>query len=176
MRQTDEAFEAIYRQNYDRVFAFLQRLTGDWLLAEELTQETFYRAFCSYGSFRGDCQLFTWLAGIGRHVFYHHLRRKRLQLQTVCLDTVADAWCAADPAPGVPQQVERAAVCRALRRLVGQLPPRSRDVVLLRLYAQLPFAQVAAALGISEGSAKVLYCRAKDKLARQLEEMGELEG
>ncbi len=168
-----QEFEAIYRENYSRLFAFLHRLTGDWHLTEELTQETFFQAFRSYGSFRGQCQLFTWLAGIARHVFYRHLRRCRLQADAVCPDAVADAWLAAqaDPAPGVPEQAERAAVCRAVRELVRTLSPRYRDVVMLRLYAGLPFAQVAAALHISEGSAKVLYFRAREKLARQLREL-----
>ncbi len=166
-------FEAIYRENYSRLFAFLYRLTGDWHLTEELTQETFYQAFRSYGSFRGQCQLFTWLAGIARHVFYRHLRRQRLRADAVCPDAVADAWLAAqpDPAPGVQERVERADVCEAVRRLVRTLAPNYRDVVMLRLYAGLPFAQVAAALGISEGSARVLYFRAREKLAAQLEEL-----
>lgn len=164
-------FEELYRQHYSRLFAFLHRLTGDWHLAEELTQETFYQAFRSWGSFRGQCQVFTWLASIGRHVFYRHLRRKRLQPQTICLDTVAEAWCRTQQTgtPDVQETVERQALCEALNRLVRTLPENYRDVVMLRLYAELPFAQVAAALNISESSAKVLYFRAKQKLAEQPE-------
>ena len=68
-----------------------------------------------------------------------------------------------DARQGLPQDTE---LCAALPAGGFWMEP----------YGELPFAQVAAALGISEGSAKVLYCRAKDKLARQLEEMGELGG
>ena len=57
---------------------------------------------------------------------------------------------------------------QAVRALVRTLPENYRDVVMLRVYAGLPFAQVAAALGIRESSAKVLYFRAKEKLAAQL--------
>jgi RNA polymerase sigma-70 factor (ECF subfamily) len=59
-------------------------------------------------------------------------------------------------------------VLQAVRELVRTLPPNYRDVVMLRVYAGLPFAQVAAALGIRESSAKVLYFRAKEKLTALL--------
>lgn len=171
MSRTNQQFEAIYADNYSRLFSFLHRLTGDWHTAEELTQETFYQAFCSYGSFRGQCQLFTWLAGIGRHVFYRWLRRKRLQPDTISVEAVADRWYQTLPDPDAPapdEAVEHEELCAAVRRVIRALPPKYRDVVMLRLYAQLPFAQVAAALDISESSAKVLYFRAKEKLAAQL--------
>ncbi len=172
MDTLQSSFEDIYKQHYSGLFAFLYKLTGDWHLTEELTQETFYQAFRSLGSFRGQCQLFTWLAGIGRHVFYRHLRRKRLQPEAICPDAVAEAWQAGHMTD-VAHQVEKEAVCRAVRQLIRTLPANYRDVVMLRLYAGLPFAQVGAALGISEGSAKVLYFRAKEKLSQQLKELTE---
>ena len=165
-------FEAIYKEYYGRLFAFLHRLTGDWHLAEELTQETFYQAFRSMGSFRGECELFTWLAGIGRHVFYRWLRRKKLQPDIISPQAAADAWLEnlPDNGDGPAEHAEREEICRAVSTLVRTLPPNYRDVVMLRIYAGLPFAQVAAALGIREGSAKVLYFRAKEKLAALLQE------
>lgn len=177
MRRDAQAdFEAIYKEYYKRVFAFLHKLTGDWHTAEELTQETFFQAFRGMGSFRGECELFTWLAGIAKNVFYRHLRRKRLQPDAIAPGAVADAWLEnlADDADTPAEHAERAEICRAVRELVRTLPPNYRDVVMLRIYAGLPFAQVAAALGIREGSAKVLYFRAKEKLAAQLkEQLGE---
>lgn len=169
-----EPFEKLWHENYGRMFAFLRRLTGDDHLAEELTQETFYRALRSLPGYRGECGMFTWLAAIAKRVFYRYLRRRRLELSVICPDPVADAWQRAcevpDPGPGTPERAERAAVCAAVRRLVGQLPQKYRDVVLLRLYAGLSFAETGAALGISEGSAKVLYFRAREKLADSLRE------
>lgn len=168
--QTD--FETIYKEYYGRLFAFMHKLTGDWHTAEELTQETFFQAFRALGAFRGECELFTWLAGIGRNVFYRWLRRKKLQPDAISPQAVADAWLEnlTDDAPGPAEAAEREEICRAVRALVRTLPPNYRDVVMLRIYAGLPFAQVAAALGIREGSAKVLYFRAKEKLAAQLKE------
>ena len=169
-RQEQADFEAIYKEYYGRLFAFLYKLTGDWHTAEELTQESFYQAFRSMGSFRGECELFTWLAGIGRHVFYRWLRRKRLQPEAISPEAAADAWLEnlPDDADGPAEHAERAEVLQAVRELVRTLPENYRDVVMLRVYAGLPFAQVAAALGIRESSAKVLYFRAKEKLAAQL--------
>ena len=171
MRRQEQAdFEAIYKEYYGRLFAFLYKLTGDWHTAEELTQESFYQAFRSLGSFRGECELFTWLAGIGRHVFYRWLRRKRLQPEVISPEAAADAWLEnlPDDADGPAEHAERTEVLQAVRELVRTLPDNYRDVVMLRVYAGLPFAQVAAALGIRESSAKVLYFRAKEKLTARL--------
>ena len=177
MRRQEQAdFEAIYKEYYGRLFAFLYKLTGDWHTAEELTQESFYQAFRSLGSFRGECELFTWLAGIGRHVFYRWLRRKRLQPEVISPEAAADAWLEnlPDDADGPAEHAERTEVLQAVRELVRTLPDNYRDVVMLRVYAGLPFAQVAAALGIRESSAKVLYFRAKEKLTARLQaQLGE---
>jgi len=60
-------------------------------------------------------------------------------------------------------------VSAALRRIVNDIPPKYRDVVILRIYGELPFSQVALALGITESSAKVLFFRAKKMLMEELQ-------
>jgi RNA polymerase sigma-70 factor (ECF subfamily) len=59
-------------------------------------------------------------------------------------------------------------VSAALRRIVNDIPQKYRDVVILRIYGELPFSQVALALGITENSAKVLFFRAKKMLMEEL--------
>ena len=66
----DQGFEALYEAYFPRIYAFLLKLTEDRDLAEELTQETFYQAFVSFHRFRGESDVFTWLASIGKHTYY----------------------------------------------------------------------------------------------------------
>ena len=75
-----DVFEEIYRQYEADVRRFLYRLTGcDSRLSEELTQETFYQAFLSFGSFRGTCQMRTWLCQIAKHVYARYVRSETKQ-------------------------------------------------------------------------------------------------
>ncbi|MBQ8578890.1 MAG: RNA polymerase sigma factor [Clostridia bacterium] len=164
-----DSFEMIYTEYFPRVYAFLYRLCKDESTAEELTQETFLQAFTSFYRFRGDSELFTWLASIAKHVFYTYLRKNRLQLGAINLDLLADAVCA-DAADSPEEVAERHAVQESVRRLLDKIPEKYRDVVMLRLYADLPFAEVAAALKISENSAKVIYHRAKKMLFEELKD------
>ncbi len=156
-----DSFETIYKDHFARVYAFLYRLCKNESTAEELTQETFLQAFASFHRFRGDSELFTWLASIAKHVFYTYLRKNRLQLTAINIDLVTDVICTED---GPEEIAERHAVGESVRKLLSDIPDKYRDVVMLRLYADLPFSQVAAALKISENSAKVIYHRAKKML------------
>ena len=68
-------FERACQEEYTRVRSFLVRLTGDYALAEELTQETFYQALKQWKSFRGQCAPSTWLCGIAKRLYFTWCRR-----------------------------------------------------------------------------------------------------
>ena len=168
-----DSFEKIYRDNAARVHAFLFALCGDALLSEELTQETFFQAFSAFHRFQGKSELFTWLAAIAKHTYYKHLRKHKQGLDTINLDLVTDAFCRTSHCSPEDAVIKRV-VCDAVKRLVRKLPEKYRDVVILRIYAEMPFAQVGEALGISENSAKVIYFRAKKMLTEDLKNELEL--
>lgn len=167
-----EKIEVIYRENYARIYAFLHRLCGEAPLAEDLAQETFYQAFVSLHRFRGGSELFTWLASIAKHLYLKHLRSKKMTLETADLELVVTTYCINEESP--EERLERRDVEEAVRRVIRRIPEKYRDVVMLRIYAELPFAQVARALNITENSAKVIYCRAKKMLAEELRNEYEL--
>lgn len=161
-----ETFEDIYSEYFSRVYGFLYKLCSDDSLAEELTQETFYQAFCSFRRFRGDSELFTWLASIAKYTFFNYLRKSK-RTQCVNIDLLEDTLESDDESdPEVSAQKEETA--EAIRRAVMKIPEKYRDVVLLRLYAGLPFSEIAESLGITENSAKVLFYRAKKMLSEEI--------
>lgn len=162
-----QTFEDIYRNYFSRVYTFIFRMCGNEDVAEELTQETFYQAFRSFYKFRGDSELFTWLASIAKFTFFTYLRKNKRE--TDLLNT--DPWNSmlTDDGENDPERiVQKEEMSVAVRRLLDKLPSKYRDVVVLRIYAELPFSEIAEALKISESSAKVLFFRAKKLL---LEEM-----
>lgn len=135
-------------------------------LAEELTQETFYQAFKSFRRFRGDSELFTWLAAIAKFTFLAYLRRNK-SAECVNLDLIEDTLC--DDGENDPEETAQNQETKEnIRRAILNMPDKYRDVVLLRLYAELPFSQIAESMKITENSAKVLYHRAKKLLLEEL--------
>jgi RNA polymerase sigma factor (sigma-70 family) len=166
-----EDFEEVYRLYYPRVSAFLYKLSGDSALSEELAQETFYQAFRSFHRFRGDSSLFTWLAAIAKHVYCRHVGRKNIHNESIqSLDALAEVYGIEmqTSADGPEETALRRETALALRRALASLPEKYRDVVTLRVYAELPFSEIAAALKITEGSAKVMFFRAKKMLMEEL--------
>ena len=161
-------FETLYREYYQKVYAFLYRLCADPDLAEDLTQETFLQAYKSFHKFRGDCEVFTWPAAIGKHTYFKYLKKKKLHLDAANLELVAQSYLQNEDSP--EEHIHRKDVEKAVRKVVENIPKKYRDVVLLRIYAELPFSQIAQSLKISESSAKVIYFRAKKMLMEVLKD------
>lgn len=164
-----QEFDSLYREYFPRIYAFLYKLTGSQDLAEELTQETFYQAFVSFYRFRGDSDVFTWLASIGKHVYYHYLRKNKRVRAT---ESEARVW--EEPELAVTEHladtVERRMLREDTRRMLLSLPKKYRDVVILRVYAEMSFAQIGDALHISENSARVIYWRAKKMMMEAMQD------
>lgn len=166
-------FEVIYKEYYQRVFAFLYRLCDHHDLAEELTQETFYQAFTSMHRYQGNSEIFTWLASIAKHCYYKHLKKHKQNLQSINSDLAADLLCTPDT-DDPELALQRKDNIEMVRRIINEMPEKYREVIILRIYAELPFSQVAKAMHITENSAKVLYFRAKKMVMEALKNAYEM--
>ncbi|MEA4831143.1 ECF RNA polymerase sigma factor SigM [bioreactor metagenome] len=163
----EKNFEQFYIDFYPRIYAFLCRLSGNSDLSEDLTQETFYQAYISFHKFKGDSDIFTWLAAIAKYTYFKYLKKNRMDLNTVCLDSIADVYCSGDSES--PEEIfQRQQVITGVKRIISKIPEKYRNVVILRIYAEIPFSQIASVLGITENSAKVIYFRAKKMLMEEL--------
>ncbi len=158
--------EAIYRDYAVPVYRFAYTLTGSADAAEELTQDTFCEAVRCLHRYDGSCKLLTWLCQIARHRWYDTLKKQRRRAAI----PPDESW--PDPSPGVQQNVEQTDEAHRLYRCIHELPEQERELVLLRILAQLSFAEIAAILEISENAARVRYHRARQKLQERMMENG----
>lgn len=161
-----EVFERIYGEYSGSVYSFLFKLCGDPSEAEELTQETFFRALKSFDRFRGDSTVFTWLIAIAKRTYYAYLKNKKRGLDCIDLTEVVDTYCEVEES--MEDRVMRELVTNKVRELMLELPDKYRDVVMLRIYAEMSFAEIGEAMNITENSAKVIYYRAKNMLKEKL--------
>lgn len=153
-----EDFEVLVERYQRRLHAFATRCLRDPDAASDVVQSTFLRAYRSLRRYRGEARFATWLHQIALNECRDWLRARRRE-GVVTLGDVSEA--ALGTTDGVPER----GVWRALlERLVGQLPPRQRAVLALRVFGDLPFAEIARAEGITENAAKVNYHRAVTRM------------
>jgi len=165
-RGDHEAFEQLVRLTYRDTYTLAFRLTGNEEDARDVVQETYLRKYRSIGRFRGDAQFSTWLyritANCAASVSARSARHRHAELvpETQVLDPRAEH----DPV----QHADAANLRLNLEAAIAELPPRLRQVIVLRDVYELPHDQIAAELGITESAAKVRLHRARRLLRERL--------
>ena len=159
----------VYEEYYHTVYGFLIGLTGgDDDLAEELTQETFYRAIKNARKFRGECKMSTWLCQIAKYSFYQYVDKKKRHKE-VPLEEAMEAV--------VGEQLEQSFLQRegkiSIYKKIQELGSPMKDVLLLRLSGELSFREIGDILGKSENWARVTFYRGKQIIGRELEKDAE---
>ena len=156
-------FGRIYEEYFRELQRYLLSLCRDSRIAEELTQETFFRAVRSAGQFREGSDLRAWLYTIARNVFLDQARRKRnteIQLPRELPDTAGVT---------LTEALEDREDALALHRILHGLPEPYKEVFGLRVFGELPFGAIGQLFGKTEGWARVTYYRAKSRILRQWE-------
>lgn len=152
-----ESFEELYREYVQDVYRFSLSLCRNESLAEEITQETFFKALKGIKRFRGQCQLKTWLFQIARNSYLTHCRKSRKF-------TALEEQLEEPDGTNLEEQLEQKETAFELYRRLHELPEPYKEVFSLRLFGELPFSQIAELFGKSESWAKVTFYRAKQKL------------
>jgi RNA polymerase sigma factor (sigma-70 family) len=153
------AFETLVRRYQRPVLAIARRFSRDADDAEDLAQRAFINASQRAGGWRGG-SFKSWLFRITVNLAKNHLR------DTARFDRSEEAQEreTADSDPGADARIEAAQRQKAMREAVARLPRRQREVLLLRIDGDLPFAEIASTLGITEVNAKVNFHHAVKKL------------
>jgi RNA polymerase sigma factor (sigma-70 family) len=157
MDERTRALEHLYRNRYVAFRNTLATVTGSHESSRDVVQETFARAIRKRRSYRGDGSLEAW---VWRIAFRTALEQKHAR------HGEATANGSLDP---VLTEPERDPDLAAAVRL---LPPRKRLIVFLRYFADLSYAEIAEALGISEGTVAATLSQARAALAATLDPEG----
>jgi RNA polymerase sigma-70 factor, ECF subfamily len=155
------AFEALYRENRDDVYAYVAGLLRDRSAAEEVTSQAFERAWRKRRQLdrrRGTPR--AWLFGIARNAALDELRRRGRQSSSAPETAVDPVTNAAEAA------VDRVALQQALGALTG----RERELVALRYFGGLSVAEIATVIRTSETNAGTRLHRVIEKLRRSIDE------
>jgi RNA polymerase sigma-70 factor, ECF subfamily len=174
------AFERLVARHEKPVWNFLRRFVRDATTAEDLLQEVFLRVIKSADEWRGAAKFSTWLYTIARNLCVDHARRA-VHRNAASLDGPEHAGADADAtmhdrvastAPGADAVVADREARVKIERAIAALPADQREVFLLREVMEMPFAEIAIAVGASEPTVKSRMRYALEKLRAALAELG----
>lgn len=158
-----EAFDRLYRENVDRVYALCLRLAADRARAEELTQDVFVRAWEKLDTFRGDSAFSTWLHRLAVNVVLGSRRSEGRRGDRVVLAedlTMFEDGSARSSDPGLRMDLETA---------MASLPGGTRTVFVMHEVEGYTHEEIARLTGRAEGTCKALLHRARKLLRERLE-------
>ena len=172
---SQRAYHALVKRYERPVFSVILRMVRDRPLAEDLAQETFFKAFRSLASYDRSRKLSSWLFTIAHNAAIDHLRRKRVA--TVPLESGGDELApvdrAAAPAADGPERVAlRGDLMRAFENALGELRPDHAEVLVLRFQEGMAYDEIAEIMDLPLGTVKTHLHRARKALAARLEELG----
>ena len=154
-------FEKVFEDNREFIFRYLMKMTRDATLAEELTQETFFRAYMNYASLRNKEKVSVWLCQIAKNTYFAWYNEQKRKAPLDALETA-----------GTDESMEDAFVTKELSRealrCLHDLTEPYKVVFMLSVFAGLSLKEISSMFGKSESWARVTFYRAKQKLLERM--------
>jgi len=157
-------FGKIYTEYGRMVFSFLLSLSHDRHLAEELTQETMFRAITHFRSFRGDCKLPVWLCQIAKNLYFEWYNKNR---KTAPLE---DAHISSGDTGDLALDFTDRDTARQILHRVHTLDDPYKEVFLLHALGDVPLKEISCLFKKSDSWARVVFYRAKNMIIAKLKE------
>ena len=156
-----EAFGKLVERYQRRVYTVIYRFVRNHTEADDLAQEAFIRAFKAIGRFDLRYPFSPWMYRIAINLTLNHLKKRKLQLVDVDLER--------RPSGNNPQTVmEQGETRRKVHRAIAKLPLKLRQVLVLRVYEDWPYARIAEVLEIPVGTVMSRLARAREALKEEL--------
>ena len=157
-------FEQIYRLYFRDVYVFMLSLSRNETIAEEITQETFYKALQNIEQYKGKCKMNVWLCQIAKNTYFTQMEKQK-RIQPELTEQLDDKF--------IEQQFLQKEDAFYLHQLLHRLDEPYKEVFTLRIFGELPFVQISQLFGKTESWARVTFHRAKQKI-QQLDKEGTL--
>lgn len=156
-----EDFDKIYAEYFSEVYKFVLSLCRNPTLAEEITQEAFFKALKNIDSFQGDCKLNTWLCKIAKNTFYSYAKKSRRQADYSLEIVISEE--------DIEQRFADKEAAYAIHKVLHKLSEPYKEVFWLRTFGELSFAQIGALFSKTESWARVTYYRARIMIKEEIQ-------
>ena len=154
-------FEKLFNENREFIFKYLMKMTRDITLSEELTQETFFRAYMNYPSLRNKEKASVWLCQIAKNTYFawynQHKKTDTLDLYEAIIDgkNIEDMFIQKELS-------QKALIC------LHELEEPYKEVFMLSVFGGFSLKDISSIFRKSESWARVTFYRAKQKLLERM--------
>lgn len=150
-------FDAVYQRYFKDVYRYILVLSRNEWVAEEVTQESFFKALNKLDQFDGRGSLYAWLCQIAKNTYYDYCRKEK---RLVSDEALSEAYYTDE----LEEMLQDRETAGEIYRAMHDLEEPYKEVFLLRLFGELSFRQIAALFHKTEGWARVTYHRARLKI------------
>ena len=151
-------FEEVYDLYFRDVYKYALSLSRDPQVAEEITQETFFKALKTIDSFRGQCRLYVWLSQIAKNTYLTYYQKRSRTIPEVEVGSETN----------LEERLLTKESAFEIHQVLHRLQEPYKEVFSLRVFGELPFVQIGELFGKTESWARVTYHRARLKIKEEL--------
>lgn len=164
------AFTFLLDHYWNEVYGFMLKRTENETDSEDITIETFSKAFDKIATYNPDFQFNTWLIAIAKNVHIDLLRKKKSTLFIEITDEEDQlAYNVADTSPSVEDALITEQNLSRLLQFIKELKPHYQEVIQLRYFQEMSYQEIAEQLGEPLSNVKIKLLRAKKLLAEIIE-------
>lgn len=156
-------FEKIYKENFDFIYKYLLRLSGNSSVAEELTSETFFRAYMNISKLKDENKVSVWLCQIAKNSYYAYYNEQKKLGQ---LDEAENIKSEAE----IENFFEQKELSEKAFQCLHSLDEPYKEVFMLSVFGQLSLKDISKIFNKSESWARVTFYRAKQKLSERMKQ------
>ena len=164
------AFTYLLDHYWNEVYGFMLKRTENETDAEDITIETFSKAFDKIATYNPEFQFNTWLIAIAKNVHIDLLRKKKsTHFVEITDEEDQQAYNVADTTPSVEDALITEQNLSRLLRFIKELKPHYQEVIQLRYFQEMSYQEIADQLGEPLSNVKIKLLRAKKLLAEIIE-------
>ncbi|MBX4197732.1 RNA polymerase sigma factor [Candidatus Parcubacteria bacterium] len=156
-RGNSEAFGRIYDRHVKTIYDFIFYKTRHRETAEDITSQTFFKALKNISSVDADRSILSWLYKIAHNSVLDHYRTTRHQ------DDIDDCYDLSDDTD-VVGELDNAEEVERVKKYLHALTPLERDIVIMRVWQELSYKEIADIIGKTEANSKMIFSRTLKKL------------
>lgn len=158
-------FEEIYHLYFREVFLYIRSLAVDEHIAEEVSQETFFKALRAIDNFDGSKDIRAWLFTIAKNTYFSYYKKNKMEVGFDSFDETTDTGVTMSE---ILTNEEDAFTIHQFLHTMGE---PYKEVFSLRVFGELKFEKIGKIFGKSSGWARVTYHRAKKQIIVYMEGM-----
>lgn len=160
-------FETLFEKNKGFIFKYLIKLCGNAELAEELTQESFFKAYMNISQLKNEEKASVWLCSIAKNTYFAYLKEQNKKSDFSEIENLAGGI---DP----ESAFESKELSKKAYGALHALEEPYKEVFMLSVFGELSFKDISSLFSKSESWARVTFYRAKQKLMERLGKENEL--